>query len=301
MKMKMNKILESIKEACHKISNHIRHCNPIDMATLVGNDNLSGDHVKLLDTLSQSFLFGSLTGCTDIYGIISEEHPDIYLTGHNDGSYIVAFDPLDGSSNIEFNITTGTIFGVYKIGKDKKIKNGRDIVLAGYCLYGGITEFVHTAIDGSDRVMMMRLSQIDNPSYMINNNIKIPDKGMYYSVNQAYMNKWFNKGIIKSIMELSDEGYSQRYVGSMVADSHRVIMKGGVFMYPADVNNPKGKIRLLYEAYPFAFLLEKVGGMCTNFEKNILDVETPDNIHEPTPILLGSKEEVIRITSHVNT
>lgn len=291
----MNKILESIKEACHKISNHIRHCNPIDMAKLVGNDNLSGDHVKLLDTLSQNILFASLKKCENIYGIISEEHPDIYRTGHDEGDYIVAFDPLDGSSNIEFNITTGTIFGVYKVDDDKKIKSGRDIVLSGYCLYGGITEFVHTTIDGSDKVMMMRLSEIDNPPYMINDNIKIPTKGIYYSVNQAYMNRWINKGIIKSIIELSDAGYSQRYVGSMVADSHRVIMKGGVFMYPADEKNKKGKIRLLYEAYPFAFLLEKVGGLCTNFEKNILDVEAPENIHEPTPILLGSKEEVNRI------
>jgi fructose-1,6-bisphosphatase I len=296
----LNHILDLIREACHKISNHIRHCNPVDMAKLVGNDNISGDHVKLLDTLSQSFLFESLLTHPDIYGIISEEYPDIYKTEYPDGSYIVAFDPLDGSSNIEFNITTGTIFGVYKLNDDKKIMSGRDIVLSGYCLYGGITEFVHTSLD-DDKVKMMRLSEIENPPYPIYDNIIMPISGMYYSVNQAYMNHWLKKGIREGVLELGDMGYSQRYVGSMVADSHRVIMKGGLFMYPSDTKNKKGKIRLYYEAYPFAYLVERAGGICTNFEKNILDVEAPENIHEATPIILGSREEVDRIMAHLYT
>lgn len=292
----ISQFLDLLIEACHQISQHIRHCDPSDMAKLVGNDNLSGDHIKLLDQLSQKYLFDTLSSHPEIYGIISEEHPDVYKTNNN-GNYIIAFDPLDGSSNIEFNITTGTIFGVYKLNNDKQIDSGRNIVLAGYCLYGGITEFVHTTPE--QKVKMIRLSEHQNKPYLINNDIKMPDKGGYYSVNQSYMNKWLNPYLKDCIFDLCQNNYSLRYVGSMVADAHRVIMKGGVFMYPGDTNNKGGKIRLLYEAYPFAYLLECVGGLCTNFEIPILDVKVPDNIHEPTPILLGSHVEVNEIMKKI--
>lgn len=286
----MEHILQLLIKSCQKISHHIRHCNPADMTQLIGDDNHSGDNIKLLDKLSQNFLFETLITNKNIYGIISEEHETIFKTPNLDGQYIVAFDPLDGSSNIEFNITTGTIFGVYKLDENKKIKSGRDIVLSGYCLYGGITQFVYTDII-TGNVRMVRLTEEDIEPHIIEENIKIPNKGKYYSINQAYMNRWLSY-IRESVLELGDKGYSLRYVGSMVADAHRVLIKGGLFMYPADTNNVKGKIRLMYEAYPFAYLLENAGGMCTNFDKPILDIEVPDDIHEATPILLGSNTEV---------
>ena len=289
----MEDILHLLIKSCQKISHHIRHCNPTDMAQLIGDDNHSGDHIKLLDKLSQNFLFETLVTNKDIYGIISEEHETIFRTPHDDGQYIVAFDPLDGSSNIEFNITTGTIFGVYRLDENKKIKNGRSIVMSGYCLYGGITEFVHTDFH-TGNIKMLKLTEEDIEPHVMEENIKMPIKGKYYSVNQAYMGRW-QPFIRNTVYNLGNRGYSLRYVGSMVADAHRVLMKGGLFMYPADTINTKGKIRLLYEAYPFAHLLEKAGGMCTNFEKNILDVEVPEDIHEPTPILLGSIMEVREI------
>lgn len=296
MEQTLTRILNLLIKSCHKISHHIRHCNPADMAQLVGDDNTSGDHIKLLDKLSQNFLFETLVQDPHIYGIISEEHDTIYKTPYDDGEYIVAFDPLDGSSNIEFNITTGTIFGVYKLDENKKINSGRDIVLSGYCLYGGITQFVHTDVT-TKNVKMLTLTEEDIEPHLTDENIRIPDKGKYYSVNQAYMERWFQPEIKEAVFKLGNEGYSLRYVGSMVADAHRVLMKGGIFMYPADSKNVTGKIRLLYEAYPFAHLIQCAGGMCTDFNKNILDVKAPENIHAATPILLGSNTEVNDIMS----
>lgn len=291
----INEITELLKESCQKISHHIRHCNPTDLSKLVGDDNISGDHIKMLDKLSQTFLFESLIQHKEVYGIISEEHDSIYLTKHTTGKYIVAFDPLDGSSNIEFNITTGTIFGIYKIDENKKIKKGRDILLAGYCLYGGMTQFVHTDIDNDNKITMYRLNEENQKPHVIEENIIMPSHGKYYSVNQANMNKWLQPNLKNGLSILSREGYSLRYVGSMVADAHRVLMRGGLFMYPCDTNNHRGKIRFYYEAYPFAFLIEQAGGICTDFYHNILDIPTPDNIHACTPIILGTKKEVTLI------
>jgi fructose-1,6-bisphosphatase I len=295
----LTQILNLLIKSCHKIGHHIRHCNPSDMAQLIGDDNTSGDHIKLLDKLSQNFLFETLVQDPHIYGIISEEHDTIFRTPHDNGDYIVAFDPLDGSSNIEFNITTGTIFGIYKLDENKKIKSGHDIVLSGYCLYGGITQFVHTDVI-TGNVKMLRLTEEDIEPHTIEENIRMPQKGKYYSVNQAYMKRWFQPQIQNAVFDLGDKGYSLRYVGSMVADAHRVLMKGGIFMYPSDSKNINGKIRLLYEAYPFAHLIECAGGMCTDFNKNILDIETPEDIHSATPILLGSITEIKYIMKLIN-
>jgi fructose-1,6-bisphosphatase I len=294
-KKTVNKIVNLIRDACQKVSHHIRHSNPTDLSKLVGDDNISGDHIKLLDQLSQNYLFDYLRKCPDIYGIISEEHDDIYKTNHPEGKFFVAFDPLDGSSNIEFNITTGTIFAIYKLNDKKQIDSGRNIVSSGYCLYGGVTEFVYTDIIDNDCIKMFRLNDENKVPQLIEDNIVMPSSGKYYSINQAYQHLWFQSDITTGLNILSSKGYSLRYVGSMVADCHRVILKGGLFMYPCDKKNHRGKIRLYYEAYPFAFLAEKAGGMATDFYINILDISAPSNIHATTPIIIGSKTEVILI------
>jgi fructose-1,6-bisphosphatase I len=290
----INDIVELIQKACQRISHYIRHCNPTDMAKLIGNDNISGDSIKILDKLSQTFLFEALVNHTQIYGLISEEHDTIYKTKHSNGNYIVAFDPLDGSSNIEFNITTGTIFAIYQLDENKQINSGRNIVSSGYCLYGGITQFVRTDIE-TDSVVMYRLNENNQTSHQIENGITMPNKGKYYSVNMANMNKWLRSDTKDKLMVFNNEGYSLRYVGSMVADAHRVLMRGGLFMYPGDIKNKTGKIRFYYEAYPFAFLIEKAGGICTDFHHNILDIVAPYDIHASTPIVLGSKYEMNKI------
>lgn len=294
---KIKTITDIICLCCREISKKMRHCNPTEMAKFTGIDNISGDHIKYLDDYAQNLLVEKLSESAHVYGIISEEHGAMYKTNES-GDYIVAFDPIDGSSNIEFNITTGTIYGVYKVGEDKQIKSGKDIVASGYGLYGSATEFVYTDLE-DDRVKMIRTNEENNEIHIVVDDIIIPEKGQYYSVNHANSERWLNPGIKKALGELADNKYSLRYVGSMVADIHRVVMNGGVFLYPGDTKNKTGKIRYYYEAYPLALIIEKIGGKTSNFQKSILDLEVPKGIHDSLPVLMGSKYEVDLIMSYI--
>ena len=288
--MELNAIITVIKNACIQIKKAINNSHSSMLSKQTGINNSSGDETKELDNLTHNILIRFLSNNKNVYGIISEEDSYIHKTKHSSGSYIVAFDPLDGSSNIEFNITIGTIFAIYKLNDKKQITSGNSIVCSGYCLYGFKTEFIYTN-PKTNCVEMLQL--IDDKFITIKNNILIPnDKGKYYSVNHANSDSWQPKQLKGIIFNLAKSGYSQRYVGSMVADAHRVLLNGGLFLYPGDSKNKNGKIRLLYEAWPFAFLIKMAGGMTSNFEKNILDITMPDNIHQATPILIGNTNTV---------
>lgn len=229
----------------------------------------------------------------DVHGIISEEHDDIQYVGSGSKSkYIVAFDPIDGSNNIEFNITTGTIFAIYH----KDIKSGRDLITAGYCLYGGTVEFVYYDV-ADEAVKAIRRS--NDQDLVILNDIRMPERGKTYSINSGNGHKWSQPELRQYIDDLGHQGYGLRYVGSMVADVHRVIMGGGVFMYPADTKNSEGKIRIYYEAYPMAFLVEKVGGCATNYKDHILDIKAPKNVHQRVPFASGSHYEMDYLSDHL--
>jgi len=291
--MTLNSIIEVIKASCIEIKNAINNTNCSSLAQQTGSNNSSGDNTKYLDQLSHNILLNALSKNENVYGIISEEHNHIHKTPNTDASYIVAFDPLDGSSNIEFNVTIGTIFAIYAVDENKQIKSGNNIVASGYCLYGFKTEFVYTN-PNTDCVEMLQL--IDNQFVLVKNKISLEniEKGKYYSINYGNADKWDPPQIYNVITHLNNSGYSQRYVGSMVADTHRVLLNGGLFMYPADSKNKTGKIRLLYEAYPFAFLIEKAGGqaIADYNTTSILNIKMPNNIHQTTPVILGTNSEV---------
>ena len=291
--MTLNNIIEDIKASCIEIKNAINNTNCSSLAQQTGFNNSSGDNTKYLDQLSHNILLDALSKNESVYGIISEEHNHIHKTTNTDASYIVAFDPLDGSSNIEFNVTIGTIFAIYAVDENKQIKSGNNIVASGYCLYGFNTEFIYTN-PNTDCVEMLQL--IGNQFVLAKNKISLENikKGKYYSINYGNAFKWYPHQMYNVITHLNNSGYSQRYVGSMVADAHRVLLNGGLFMYPADSKNKTGKIRLLYEAYPFAFLIEKAGGqaIADYNTRSILNIKMPNNIHQTTPLILGTTSEV---------
>jgi fructose-1,6-bisphosphatase I len=209
------------------------------------------------------------------------------------GKYLLLCDPLDGSSNIDVNISVGTIFSILrradgnKVSKKDFLRPGKEQVCSGYIIYGSSTMLVYTTGHG---VHGFTLDPSFGEFLLSHENIKIPGKGKIYSINEGYANRW-HPGTQEYIKKVKDEGLSGRYVGSLVADFHRNLLKGGIFIYPADKKSPKGKLRLLYEANPLAFIAEQAGGKASTGEKRIMEVE-PEELHQRTPLIIGSKQDV---------
>lgn len=284
----LSDVLFCIKHSCKKISHLIKDSNPLEMAKLSDEYNLSGDNAKKLDLMSNEILKIELSKCKHVRTIGSEEEEQFVKTQYKDAPFMVCFDPLDGSSNIGVNITTGTIFAVYQYN-DNKIFNGNNIVMAGYCLYGGSTQL----IVATNKINMYQLSRL-NEFILISENWKIPQRGSIYSINESNKYSYLDARNLKFSDLVISKNYTMRWVGSLVADAHRTIIKGGFFSYPANKKNKNGKIRLLYEAYPFAYIF-KIGGGFSLHEKNnvsLLNIPYPENnCHQKTPIILCSKEE----------
>jgi fructose-1,6-bisphosphatase I len=215
----------------------------------------------------------------------------ILVPKENKGSYLVAFDPLDGSSNIDCNAPVGTIFSIYENKKEEVLLKGDRIIAAGYVLYGPATELI-IAVNGKvDRFVLNSQSK-----YIFIETITLKGKSKkIYSINEANSNQW-KKDIDQYIAQYKEASYTARYIGSMVGDVHRTLMYGGMFCYPADQKNPNGKLRLFYECYPIAYIMELAGGKAIVGNKSnqrILEVE-PSKVHQRTPILLGTIEEIAK-------
>jgi fructose-1,6-bisphosphatase I len=283
MKEDFDEIIQVLKISCKNISQLIKTKNLLHLGSETENKNATDDAVKELDIQSNQILIDNLSKVSSVKYIASEEEEHLLLN-NEDGKYLVSFDPLDGSSNIDVNVTIGTIFGIYIIGNDEKFK----ISCAGYSLYGSQTQFVLT----HEKVELYQL--LNDEFKLIKDDLRIPNKGKIVSMNLSYNHINFNKKYENLALELFDKGYTLRFVGSMVADGHRTLLKGGIFMYPANEKSKDGKIRLLYEAIPFAFIFEKAGGVGSNGVKRLLDVEF-DNIHQRTPIILSSKYEFSKL------
>ena len=280
----MEDIINCLFKSFIEISNIIKNNDKNTLFDSINKSNSSGDSVKKLDLVSNEILKKKLSNINSIRFIGSEEEDKLLLINEK-GKYLVCFDPLDGSSNIDVNITVGTIFAIYKYSENV-IKNGNNIVIAGYCLYGGSTQLV--IADTS--VNIYQLNQNTNEFNLLFQDWKIPKKGNIYSINES--NKYIIDKKYNIITDkLIDQKYSARWVGSLVADAHRTLIKGGFFTYPENSKNKDGKIRLLYEAYPFAFIFKIANGFSSNGNINLLDVEFPNNIHQKTPIILSSKYE----------
>jgi fructose-1,6-bisphosphatase I len=281
-------IVASLEKCFIHISDLIRQTNSVKLGSLADIHNASGDDVKTIDVMSNDIMKESLSKCALIRTIGSEEEDEFHYTEFTEAPYLICYDPLDGSSNIDVNITTGTIFSVYEYDKNGKIANGRSIVMSGYCLYGGATQYV---LSYNNKLSFYQYSVQENSFHLLKDNLKIKERGAIYSLNESNKKAWTDARFNKLIDLFIEQKYGARWVGSLVADAHRTLIKGGFFAYPGNRKDKEGKIRLLYEAYPFAHIFHNAGGVSSNGVKSILDVPFPDKIHQKTPIVLCGKYE----------
>lgn len=285
-------LLKTIAKACIKIESLIRRSS-LNPQHKGGSDqiNFSGDEQKPLDIKSNEIMIESLRETNLCSYLLSEEEEDAIELNH--GPYMVTFDPVDGSSNIDCNVCVGTIFSIYKpfVSSNKEehvLRTGDEIDIAGYVLYGPSTELV-IAINKS-KVLHYALDP-DTTSFSYVNEISLENKNKkYYSINEGNSEQWFDD-MREYINLYKHTGYSQRYIGSMVADVHRTLMYGGMFSYPQDKQNFFGKLRLVYECFPMSFITEAAGGESVVKEKRLLS-KKPKSIHQRSPLLLGSGKEI---------
>lgn len=269
---------------------------------VAGSTNVHGESVQKLDVYSNNTFVSLLQRCGFLSIMGSEENEDPIPIPENfgTGKYVLLMDPLDGSSNIDVNVSIGTIFSIYKkisAGKSGSVEDllqpGSRQVAAGYIIYGSSTVFVYTAGNG---VHGFTLDPSVGEFLLSHPNIKIPSKGSIYSVNEGNYNLWSEEqkkyvDYLREEDKASKRPYKARYIGSLVADIHRTLLKGGIFMYPADKKSPNGKLRLGYECAPMAFITEQAGGKASTGKERIMDI-TPSKLHQRIPLYIGSTEDV---------
>ncbi len=290
-------ILHDIAIAAKIISREVNRAGLVDIVGSAGRFNVHGEDVRKLDDFANEVIFNALDHTGNLCVMASEEVADPIPIPNRFpcGKYALQHDPLDGSSNIEANVSLGTIFSIHrKISKGERggledlLQPGHKQLAAGYVVYGSSTMLVYTTGAG---VHGFTLEPSIGEFLLSHANMKIPDPGKkIYSVNEAYYKRWA-PGQQKAVDQLKDEGFSLRYIGSLVADFHRTLLYGGIFMYPADAKSPKGKLRLLYEAAPLGMVIEEAGGKSSDGSRSILQVE-PEELHQRTPLYLGSKSLV---------
>jgi fructose-1,6-bisphosphatase I len=300
-------LLNHISLAIRIINSRVRAAGLADLLGYTGETNVQGEEVQKLDAFANEVLLNVLERSGHC-GVIASEELDEAVLQQNHAKYVALFDPLDGSSNIDTNVGIGTIFAILRRSDPKltlpalsdALRPGREIVAAGYVLYGPSTIFVLSTGQGAHG---FTLDPAIGEFFLSNPDIKVPPRGTCYSVNEGNYSRWtpaiqkwvrWIKGDEKPAAGVPDDfklPYGARYVGSLVADAHRTLMKGGIFAYPADKKSATGKLRLLYEANPMAFLFEQAGGGATSGKERILDI-VPTELHQRTPLIIGGKDEV---------
>ena len=282
---------KEIFKSVSNISYCIRNSNPIDLSSIVGIDNSCGDKVKELDIKCNDIMKDNLSNCSLVKCIGSEEEEKL-IEVNKSGKYLVSFYPLDGSSNIDANITVGTIFCVFEYNNNNTIIDGSNIVMSGYSLYGGCTQLI---ICKHNKVLIYGLDPTNDNWIILNDNFKMSNKGTIYSVNES--NKYiYNNKINNYIDDLIINNYTSRWVGSLVADFHRTLIKSGVVFYPSNKKNKTGRIRLLYEAYPLAYIIENAGGKSSDGKNSLLENKFPwFDIHKKVSIYYGSYYEMDKL------
>jgi fructose-1,6-bisphosphatase I len=297
----LSRLLRDLALAAKRVNVEVNKAGLVDILGDVGSVNVQGEDVKKLDVFANNQFLGVLQHGISCAGVGSEELDEFVVFNDelsNNSKYIVHMDPLDGSGNIDVNVSIGTIFGVYRrvseLGKpctkEDFLQPGKNQVAAGYVIYGSSTMFVYATRRG---VNGFTLDPSIGEFTLSHPEIQCPPMGKFYSVNHGNFFQ-YNEGVRKYIdgcqKKTKENGgpYTQRYIGSMVADVHRNLIKGGIFMYPGTTDKPSGKLRLLYEANPFAFIVEVAGGLATNGADRILDIQ-PTELHQRTPLFIGSK------------
>lgn len=300
----LSQLLRDIGLAAKIISREVNKAGITNILGYHGSKNIHGESVKKLDLFSDKQLISALSRSDITCMVISEENDGIVELENENGKYIVYMDPLDGSSNIDVNVSIGSIFSIYlsdhekgvQLTKEHALKRGTEQVAAGYVLYGSSTIMVYTTGMG---VSMFTLDPSIGEFMLSKQRIKIPEFGATYSVNEGYYKSW-PTGLKKYVKycqvedEATNRPYSTRYIGSMVADVHRTLHKGGIFIYPHSNTYPNGKLRLMYECNPLSLVIEQAGGMAINGKGRILEIK-PEAIHQRTPIYIGSKENVMKV------
>jgi fructose-1,6-bisphosphatase I len=309
VKGSLSRIFRDIQLAAKMINRDVRKAGLIDILGNFGETNIQGEEQKKLDVISNDVFKRLMDLSGDCICVVSEEDDDIHWCPNGaDAKYILAIDPLDGSSNIDVNASIGSIFSIYKrLSPDKPVDNadimqaGVHQVAAGYVIYGTATMLVYTTGSGvngftlDDSIMEFCLSHPE---------IKTPAKGSIFSVNEGNLNE-FHPGVIEYVNWCKGNNkeekrpYSARYIGSLIADFHRNLLKGGIYLYPATAKAPNGKLRLLYECNPMAFLVEQAGGKATTGTQRIMEIQ-PENLHQRTPLIIGSVEMVEHVERLLN-
>jgi len=294
-KGEFSQLLRDIAIASKIVNREINRAGLTNIGGSYGVQNGHGEDQQKLDVVANVRFIRALKNGGEVCAIASEEEEELIDTGNYNGKYVVAIDPLDGSSNIDVNVSVGTIFSIYRrispIGTPPNMQDimqgGTKQVAAGYILYGSSTMMVLTSGVGVDGFTY-------EPSlgeyYLSHPNMRMPKKGKIYSINESSFAD-FPEAVKDYIRTCHAENYSARYIGSFVADFHRNLLKGGIYMYPQTIHFPEGKLRLLYECYPLAFIVEQAGGMATDGENRILEIVS-DKLHKRSPLHIGSADMV---------
>ncbi|MCY2685612.1 class 1 fructose-bisphosphatase [Salinimicrobium sp. TH3] len=299
----LSRLINSIRLAAKVVNHEVNKAGLVDITGAAGETNVQGEDQQKLDVYANEKFIQTLTNREIVCGIASEENDDfITIAGSNNdhkNKYVVLMDPLDGSSNIDVNVSVGTIFSIYRrvspVGTPVQLEDflqpGNKQVAAGYVVYGTSTMLVYTTGHG---VNGFTLNPALGSWYLSHPNMKFPEKGCIYSVNEGnYVH--FPLGVKKYIKycqeEKEDRPYTSRYIGSLVSDFHRNMIKGGIYFYPTTSSAPNGKLRLLYECNPMAFIAEQAGGKASNGFDRILDID-PTELHQRVPFFCGNREMV---------
>ena len=306
------KMLQDMALAAKIISRETNRAGLANIVGATGDTNVFGERQQKLDMFADDIIFKMNDHTGRVCAMVSEEHEELIdiPTHYDTGNYVLLYDPLDGSSNIDVNVSIGTIFAIHrKYTKGERgtiedvLQEGKRLVAAGYVIYGSSTMMVYTTGQG---VHGFTLDLGVGEFILSHENITIPEKPKYYSVNQGY-EKYWTPGVrhyVKWLQGIEGEGHEplgHRYIGSLVADFHRNLLTGGIFLYPGDMQNPKkpyGKIRLMYEAQALAFIGQQAGGYASDGIGDILDIQ-PTTLHQRTPIFIGNRDLVKKAESFI--
>ncbi|BDD03816.1 class 1 fructose-bisphosphatase [Aureibacter tunicatorum] len=296
----LSQLLRDIALAGKIVNLEISRSGLNDIEGAYGSKNVQGEDQQKLDVIANERFINALTKGGEVCAIISEEEDTIRELESSKGKYIIAIDPLDGSSNIDVNVSIGTIFSVYrrksnigeKVTMDDVLQRGEEQVAAGYLIYGSSCMLVYTTGYG---VNGFTYEPSLGEFFLSHTNLKTPEEGKYYSINEgSYFS--FEAGVKAFVDECKQNKVSARYIGSLVADFHRNMLKGGIYIYPKTESAPNGKLRLCYECNALAFLIEQAGGRATDGENRILEIQ-PTTLHQRVPFFIGSEKMVLRAES----
>lgn len=301
----LSRLLSSIRIASKVVNREVNKAGIADIIGKVGSNNIQGEEQQKLDVLANDIFIAALSQREVVCGIASEENDDFIEVKCSDNAhlskYVVLIDPLDGSSNIDVNVSVGTIFSIYRrisepgtpVELRDFLQKGDLQVAAGYVIYGSSTMIVYTTGNG---VNGFTLDPSIGTYYLSHPNVKFPESGKIYSINEGNYIK-FPKGVKDYIkycqLEEGDRPYTSRYIGSLVADFHRNMLNGGIYIYPSTSQSPNGKLRLLYECNPMAFIAEQAGGKATDGYQRIMEIE-PTELHQRVPFFSGIKSMVAK-------